>query len=398
MEESQKQYQQQTILAILVVISCCHFFNDLIQSLIFAIYPILKTSLNLNFTQIGLISFVYQCTASLLQPIVGAYTDKNHRSYSLVFGMACTLLGLVFLAFANNFILVLIAASIIGTGSSVFHPEASRVARMAAGGRHGFAQSFFQVGGNFGSAIGPLAAAFIILPSGQRSIAWFCLAALAAMILLSYVGGWYKRVHLENKSKPKPQHLHQSLPKNKIIWSIAVLVMLIFSKFFYMESIKSYYIFYLIHTFNISVKSAQIHLFIFLLSLTIGTLAGGVIGDRYGRKLVIWVSILGALPFTLIMPYCNLLWTEIFIFIIGLIMSSAFSAILVYAQELVPGRVGMISGLFFGIAFGMAGIGAAVLGKIADMTSIKYVYHICSFLPIIGLFAYFLPNMERKNH
>lgn len=389
--------QQKAVLAILMTISFCHILNDMMQSLIFATYPILKNSFQLNFTQIGIISLVYQCTASLLQPVVGIYTDKNHKPYSLVMGMACTMIGLLLLATAGNFLVILIAVAAVGSGSSIFHPEASRIARMAAGGRHGFAQSLFQVGGNLGAAIGPLAAAFIILPRGQYSIIWFCSAACLGMGLLSYVGSWYKAAHLAAKSRVAKKVHHHYLPKSTVMWSIAVLVALIFSKFFYMESIKSYYTFYLINTFNISVKSAQIHLFVFLLAMAIGVFVGGIVGDRYGRKLVIWLSILGALPFTLVLPYCDLFWTEILTFIIGLIMSSGFSGILVYAQELIPGRVGMVSGLFFGIGFGMAGIGAAVLGKVADLTSIGFVYHICSFLPLIGLLTYFLPNFDKKD-
>ncbi len=392
-DSSQKQ---KLALAILISISIAHFVNDMIQSLIFAIYPILKNSLVLSFTQIGLISLVYQCTASLLQPIVGSYTDKNHRPYSLVFGMVLTMIGLLLLGYATSFGMVLVAAAIIGSGSSIFHPESSRIARLASGGKHGFAQSFFQVGGNGGTAIGPLLAAFIILPGGQKSIAWFALAALVGIVILFYVGKWYQEITLKN---PKAKHSdtpHSRLSKPQISITMGILVALIFSKFFYMESIKSYYTFYLIHTFNLSIKSAQIHLFMFLAAAAAGVIFGGVIGDRFGRKMVIWVSILGSLPFTLMLPYCNLFWTEILAVIIALVMSSAFSAILVYAQELAPDKIGMISGLFFGIGFGMAGIGAATLGKLADLTSIGEVYKICSYLPIIGLLTYFLPDHKKK--
>lgn len=391
-----KNSSEQTALTILFTISFCHMLNDMMQSLIFAVYPILKNSLNLTFSQIGLIGFVYQVTASILQPFVGQYTDKNHKPYSLVFGMLSTLIGLLLLAFAHQFYLALIAVAIIGTGSSIFHPEASRIARMAGKGRHGFSQSFFQVGGNLGTAFGPLLAAFIVLVKGQQSIALFCLAAFIGMILLTYVGNWFKEMHLANKISAKAKIIHHNLPKNVVTFSFIVLVVLIFSKFFYMESIKSYYTFYLIETFGLSIKAAQIHLFIFLLATAIGVLLGGFFVDKYGKKLVIWVSILGPLPLTLALPYCSLSLTAILIFIIGLVMSSAFSAILVYAQELLPGKVGMVSGLFFGIGFGMAGIAAASLGKIADLTSIKFLYQICSFLPIIGLFTYFLPNLEKK--
>ncbi len=387
---------QKTLTAILVTISFCHLLNDMMQSLIFAVYPILKTSLNLTFSQIGIIGFVYQITASLLQPIVGIYTDKNHKPYSLVFGMFCTLLGLLLLAFAKEFYLLLIAVSIIGTGSSVFHPEASRVARMAGKGKHGFSQSFFQVGGNLGTAIGPLLAAFIILIKGQQSIAWFCFAAFLGMIILTYVGKWFDQVKIFNQNFKKHIVSENILPKKTIVFCFFILVILIFSKFFYLESIKTYYTFYLIHNFGISIKLAQIHLFIFLLATVVGVLIGGIIGDKYGRKLVIWFSILGALPLTLAIPYCNLFWTVVLIFCVGLIISSAFSAILVYAQEILYGRVGMVSGLFFGIGFGMAGIASALLGKIADTTSIEFVYKICSFLPSIGLCTYFLPDIEKK--
>ncbi|MES2676792.1 MAG: MFS transporter [Pseudomonadota bacterium] len=394
--ENQSQAKQNLALTILIAISVSHFINDMIQSLIFAIYPILKNSLVLNFTQIGLISLVYQCTASLLQPIVGSYTDKNHRPYSLVFGMVLTMFGLLLLGYATSFGVVLIAAAIIGSGSSIFHPESSRIARIASGGKHGFAQSFFQVGGNAGTAIGPLLAAFIILPNGQKSVAWFALAAVVGIVILFRVCKWYQNITL-GKPKKHLESQHSNLSKRQISITMGILVALIFSKFFYIESIKSYYTFYLIHTFNLSIKSAQIHLFMFLAAAAAGVLFGGVMGDRFGRKMVIWVSILGSLPFTLMLPYCNLFWTEILVIIIALIMSSAFSAILVYAQELAPNKIGMISGLFFGIGFGMAGIGAATLGKLADLTSIAEVYKICSYLPVIGLLTYFLPDHKKKN-
>lgn len=387
--------KEEQAIKILLAISFCHMLNDMMQALIFASYPILKTSLNLSFSQIGLIGFVYQCTASLLQPLVGQYTDKNHQPYSLVLGMFCTLVGLTTLAFAHHFYSVLIAVSIIGTGSSIFHPEASRIARMAGKGRHGFSQSFFQVGGNLGTAIGPLLAAFIIINRGQTSIAWFCASALIGMILSVYVGNWFKEAHLSAAKFSKKTESH-NLTKKEVAFSCAILVILTFSKFFYSESIKSYYTFYLIETFQISVGAAQIHLFTFLLATVAGVLIGGIFGDKYGRKLVIWISILGPLPLTLTLPYCGLFWTAILIFVIGFMMSSAFSAILVYAQELFPGRVGMVAGLFFGIGFGMAGIAAAMLGKIADIKGIAYVYHLCSFLPAIGLMTYFLPNIEQN--
>lgn len=380
--------------AILITVSICHLLNDTMQALIFATYPILKDSLNLSFSQIGLIGFVYQCTASLLQPLVGQYTDKNHKPYSLVYGMFSTLIGLIILAFAQHFYAVLIAVSIIGIGSSIFHPEASRIARLASRGKYGFSQSLFQVGGNLGTALGPLLAAFVVLTYGKTSIAYFGLIALLGMILSTRIGNWFKEIHLSSKSLAKQKH-QENLPKETIVISCVILVTLIFSKFFYAESIKSYYTFYLIETFKVTVGAAQLNLFLFLIAGVIGALAGGIFGDRYGRKLIIWISILGPLPFTLALPYCDLFWTAIFIFIIGLVMSSAFSAILVYAQELLPGRVGMVAGLFFGIGFGMAGIAAALLGKIADQTSISFVYEICSYLPAIGLLTYFLPEIKK---
>jgi FSR family fosmidomycin resistance protein-like MFS transporter len=386
----------ETKLKILFSVSFCHFINDTIQSLILAIYPILKSSLDLSFAQIGLITLVFQLTASILQPVVGIYTDKKPQPYSLVVGMICTFTGLLLLAIANSFITVLLSVAVIGSGSSIFHPESSRIARAASGGKHGFAQSIFQVGGNSGTAIGPLLAAFIIIPNGQSSVAWFSLLALVGMIILSYVGRWYKNAHLGPKMGIKHSHkIHHHLSNKKVRASIVVLIILIFSKYFYSVSISSYFIFYLIHAFGISIQEAQFYLFAFLAASAIGTLLGGVVGDRFGRKLVIWISILGTLPFSLILPYANLFWTGVLVVIIGLIISSAFSAILVYAQELIPGKIGTISGLFFGLAFGMAGLSAAALGKLIDITDIEFVYKLCSIFPAIGLFTWFLPNIEK---
>ena len=389
------QKNSEFALAIICTISLCHVANDLLQALIFAIYPILRSSYNLSFSEIGIIGFVYQITASILQPLVGQYTDKNHKPFSLVIGMLFTFSGLLILSFANNFPTILLSVAIIGTGSSIFHPEASRVARIASNGRYGISQSLFQVGGNLGTAIGPIMAAFIILPHGQKSLIWFCLLAFIAAILLTYVGKWYKEAHLRIQKKGKIEQINH-FSKKQIRNSIIILVILIFSKFFYTESIKSYYIFYLIHQFQLSIKQAQIHLFAFLISTAVGVFIGGFIGDKFGRKFIIWLSILGSLPFTLALPYCNLLWTEILILIIGLIISSAFSAILVYSQELIPGKVGTISGMFFGIGFGMAAIAAAMLGKIIDLQGIEFTYKLCSFLPLLGLLAYFLPNIKNK--
>ncbi len=388
---------QRTVFRVLGAISFSHFLNDMIQSLILAIYPLLKGTFQLNFAQIGLITLTYQSTASLLQPMVGLYTDRHPKPYSLAFGMGCTLVGLLILAEAQNYGMLLVAAAIVGTGSSIFHPESSRVARMASGGQHGLAQSVFQVGGNMGSAMGPLLAAWIIIPRGQRSVAWFSLAALLAIAVLLQVGHWYRRRQkLAVHGMRQHQRSHPALPKRTIILSMLILLVLIFSKFIYLSSLSSYYIFYLMHRFHLSVQSAQMHLFAFLFAVAIGTVMGGPIGDRIGRKRVIWFSILGAAPFALAMPYANLAWTGALSVIIGLILSSAFSAILVFAQELIPGKVGTVSGLFFGLAFGMAGIGAAVLGKIADHYGIEFVYHLCSYLPLLGVWTAFLPDLRRR--
>lgn len=390
-----KSFEKNPGFSILLAISLCHFVNDTIQSLLPAIYPILKESYNLTFAQIGLITMAFQFTASLLQPVVGFFTDKKPQPFSLALGMTFTLCGLLILSVADSFYLILFGAMVVGSGSSIFHPEASRIARFASKGKYGFAQSVFQVGGNIGSAAGPLLAAFIILPRGQISISWFSLLTLVGIVVLFNVGRWYKAVHLNTVKKVAPD---KTLPVShrEVVISLIVLIALIFSKFFYTASINSYYTFYLIETFGLSIKSAQIHLFIFLGSVALGTLIGGTVGDRWGRKTVIWISILGALPFTIALPYANLFWTEILSFVIGVVISSAFSGILVYAQELLPGRVGMVSGLFFGLAFGAASIGAALLGKLADLTSITYVYHVCSFLPAIGLLTCFLPTIERR--
>ena len=388
---------QRTGYRVLGAISFSHFLNDMIQSLILAIYPLLKGTFQLTFAQIGLITLTYQVTASLFQPLVGFYTDRNPKPYSLAFGMGCTLVGLLVLAAAQNYGTLLFAAAIVGTGSSVFHPESSRVARMASGGQHGLAQSIFQVGGNTGSAMGPLLAAWIIIPHGQQSVAWFSLAALLAISVLWQVGHWYKRRQASIAQRPKPHAgLRPVLPTRTVVLSLLVLIVLIFSKYFYLASLSSYYIFYLMHRFHLSVQSAQVHLFAFLFAVALGTVLGGPVGDRIGRKRVIWISILGAAPFALAMPYANLAWTGILAFIIGLILASAFSAILVFAQELIPGNVGAVSGLFFGLAFGMAGIGAAVLGKLADSYGIEFVYHLCSYLPLLGVFTAFLPDLGRK--
>lgn len=400
MEKEQSSIAQsvaeKTVFSVLIALSFSHLVNDTIQSLIPAIYPLVKDSLHLNFTQVGLITLTYQMSASILQPLVGLYTDKRPQAYSLSIGMGFTLLGLMCLAISHTFALVLASVALVGVGSAIFHPEASRLAYMASGGKHGMAQSLFQVGGNAGSSLGPLLAALIIVPLGQFHIIWFSLAALLAIVVMLNISKWYKQNTHRIKPKKSVQHLENrpQLSSTKVAIAISILLVLIFSKYFYMASLTSYYTFYLIDKFHVSVQSAQMYLFIFLFAVAAGTFIGGPVGDRIGRKYVIWISILGVAPFTLLLPHVNLFWTAVMSVFIGVILSSAFSAILVYAQELMPGKVGMIAGLFFGLAFGMAGIGSALLGKLADMTSINYVYQVCAYLPLIGLFACFLPNVE----
>ena len=384
-----------TVFTILAAISFSHLLNDMMQSLLPALYPMLASDFSLDFGQVGLITLVFNITASILQPAIGLYTDRKPQPYSLPLGMGFTLVGLVVLSVATTFPLLLLGAAMVGMGSAVFHPESSRIARLASGGRHGLAQSVFQVGGNIGSAIGPLLAAFIVLPRGQASIGWFSAAALLAILVLTGVGAWYQRHRRSQAAKPRRPMAPIALSRGKVGLSLGVLGMLVFSKYVYMASLTSYFTFYLIQTFGVSVQQAQIHLFIFLGAVAVGTVAGGPIGDRFGRKVVIWGSILGVLPFTLAMPYVGLTGTVILSIIIGLILASAFSAIVVYAQELVPGKTGTIAGLFFGFAFGMGGIGAAVLGEVADLTSIGFVYRLCAFLPLIGLLTVFLPDLER---
>lgn len=383
----------ETVFTVIAALSLSHLINDLIQSLVPAVYPVIKATFKLNFAQIGLITLTQQLTASILQPFVGMYTDRRPQPYSLVAGMALTLAGLIMIAFAPTFPMVLVATAFVGAGSSIFHPESSRMARAASGGKHGLAQSLFQVGGNAGASVGPLLAALIVVPHGQRSLAAFSLAALVAMVILVRVGGWFKRNPAARKH-PGNIAVEYPVPPAKIAFSVVILLALIFSKYFYLSSITTYFTFYLIHKFHVSVQSAQVHLFVFLASVALGTVVGGPIGDRIGRKYVIWGSILGALPFTLCLPHVGLLATGILSAVIGFVIASAFSAILVYAQELLPSRTGLISGLFFGFAFGMGGIGAAVLGHWTDICGIDAVYRICSYLPAIGLLAALLPNLE----
>ena len=384
----------ETAFRVLAAISFCHLLNDMMQSVIPAVYPILKETYRLDFSQIGMLALTSQVTASLLQPVVGLYTDKRPTPFSLAIGMGFTLGGLLLLANAPSFAAVLAAVGCVGIGSAVFHPESSRVARMASGGQHGLAQSFFQVGGNAGSAMGPLLAAFVVLPAGQHSIAWFSALALVAIVVLIGVGRWYRDHRVSRGATAR--HEGPGIGKGQVARAMAVLVALVFSKYFYLASLTSYFTFYLMSRFHVSVQSAQFHLFGFLGAVAVGTFAGGPVGDRIGRKAVIWVSILGVLPFSLLLPYASLFWTSVLSIVIGLVLASAFSAILIYAQELVPGKVGTISGLFFGLAFGMGGIGAALLGKMADHTSIEFVYRVCAFLPAIGLLAALLPDVEPR--
>jgi FSR family fosmidomycin resistance protein-like MFS transporter len=386
------------VFTVLVALSFAHLVNDTLQSLIPAIYPILKSTLRLDFRHIGLITLTNQLTASILQPFVGFYTDRRPRPFALAAGMTFTLAGLALLSFAPAFGWVLLAVALVGIGSSVFHPEASRVAHLSSGGQHGFAQSLFQVGGNAGSSLGPLLAALIVVSRGQPAVLWFSLLALVGIVVLLGVGRWYARtLSVRRRAGALPHHTRVSpVSRPRRNWSLAILITLVFSKYFYLAGMVSYYTFFLITKFGLSVKNSQLHLFIFLFAIAAGTFLGGPIGDRFGRKLVIWVSILGVAPFALALPYANLFWCAVLSAVIGLILSSAFSAILVYAQELVPGNVGLMAGLFFGLAFGMGGIGSAVLGTLADHYGIGFVFHVCSYLPLIGLLTAFLPNLETR--
>lgn len=385
-----------TVMNILFALSTAHMLNDTFQAMLPAIYPLLKDSYHLTFTQIGLITLTYQLTGSLLQPVVGFYTDRRPKPYSLPIGMTFTLSGMILLSQAHTFGLMALAAGMMGMGSSVFHPEASRVARMASGGRHGFAQSLFQVGGNFGTSLGPLLAAAIIIPRGQAHILWFTLLAMVGIFLLTKIGGWYSRnMHrLKPKAVSHGDFVAVKLSRGKVIWALVVLVALIFSKYFYLISLTNYYTFYLMNKFGVSVQQSQVYLFIFLFAVAAGTIIGGPVGDRIGRKRVIWISILGVAPFSLLLPHMGLVGTIVLTVFIGLILASAFSAILVYAQELVPGNVGLIAGLFFGLAFGAAGIGSALLGRLADHTSIGTVFAVSAYFPLIGLMTAFLPEVE----
>ncbi|TGQ16630.1 MFS transporter [Mesorhizobium sp. M2E.F.Ca.ET.166.01.1.1] len=384
---------QATVFAVILSVSFCHGINDIMQSLLPAIYPLLKENYGLDFWQIGLLTFTFQVTASLLQPVIGMITDKRPMPYSLPWGMASSLVGLIVLAYAGHYVLLLVGASLIGIGSAIFHPESSRIARFASGGRFGLAQSLFQVGGNFGQSMGPLLAAFIVVPFGQASISWFAIGSLIGIFVLWQVGGWYSRMRAAQATRKQVAHV-SPFPRKKVMGALAVLTLLVLTKNAYIASLSSYYTFYSIHKFGVSVQTSQVMLFLFLGASALGILLGGPFGDRYGQKAMIWFSIVGVLPFTLALPYANLEWTMVLTVMIGLILSSAFSNIVVFAQELVPGRVGTIAGIFFGFAFGMGGIAAAVLGVIADMKGIDFVFQVCSYLPLLGLLTVFLPNMK----
>jgi MFS transporter, FSR family, fosmidomycin resistance protein len=388
-----RRVAESATLSILVAISVSHMLNDMMQSLAPALYPVFREQLGLTFFKTGLITFTFQLTASLLQPLIGLYTDRRPQPYSLPVAMLFTLFGLALLAFGRGYPMLLASVALIGIGSAIFHPEASRVARSASGGRHGFAQSLFQVGGNFGQSLGPLMAAFIVVPFGQTSVVWFTMLALIAIAILTRVSQWYAA---RRKAPKAAAAALPALPRKVVSRSIAILVVLVFSKVFYLSSLSSYYTFYLIQTFSVSVQDSQVYLFVFLGAVAAGTFIGGPLGDRFGRKFVIWGSIVGVLPFTLLLPHLNLFWTAVDSIAIGLILASAFSAIVVYAQELVPGNVGAIAGLFFGLSFGLGGVGAALLGALADATSLTFVYQVCAFLPAIGLLTYFLPNIRSR--
>lgn len=394
-DEGNKEIVQKTVYSILFSVAVAHMLNDLLQAVIPAIYPILKDKYNLTFTQIGLITFSYQLAASILQPFVGFYTDKKPKPYSKIYGMLFTLSGIILLSYAASFGLILVSVVLVGIGSSIFHPEASRVSYLASGGKRGLAQSIFQIGGNMGTAIGPLLIAWIVVPHDQHYIIWFAIIAIVAIGVLWRIGNWY-RDHLSLTNGKKKEIIMPDLSQRRIMISVIILLVLIFSKYFYIASITSYFTFYLIDKFHLSVQDAQYHLFIFLLALAIGTLLGGPLGDKFGRKYVIWFSVLGVAPFALLLPYADLFWTTVLSVIIGTLLASAFPAILVYAQELLPKKLGMVSGLFYGFAFGMGGLGAAILGYMAEKTSIEHVYTICAYLPLIGIIAMFLPNLKKK--
>ncbi|MGL2966724.1 MFS transporter [Flavobacterium sp. XGLA_31] len=391
-----KDLAQKTVYSILFSISFAHLLNDLIQAVIPSVYPILKANYNLSFSQIGLITFAFQLTASLFQPFVGYYTDKYPKPFSQIYGMLFSMLGVICIAYADNFYWILLAVMLIGTGSSVFHPESARISNMASGGKRGLAQSIFQVGGNFGTALGPLLVALIVVPNGQKYLLWFVIAAAIGLVIISKIAYWYRDNLIYKQQKKVVFADFQRLTKSKVKWAIVILLVVIFSKFFYSACLSTYYTFYVIDKFHLSIKEAQFHMFLYLIAYAAGTILGGPLGDKIGRKYVIWLSVFGAAPFALLLPYVNLFWTDVLMIVIGIIISSAFPAILVYAQELLPKKLGMVSGLFYGFAFGMGALGSAVLGKLADYTSIQFVYQVCSFLPLIGISCYFLPNLKKR--
>ena len=387
---------QKTLFSVLFAISFAHLLNDLIQAIIPSVYPILKEKYHLSFSQIGLITFAFQFSASILQPFVGYYTDKHPKPFSQVYGMLFSLAGIVSLSFANSFNWIVISVMLIGIGSAIFHPESARISNLASGGKRGLAQSIFQVGGNFGTALGPLLVALIVVPRGQQYILWFVIAAIIALTIISKIAFWYRNQLIYRTHQQALFFDLHDLSKLRVKWSIAILLIVIFSKFFYSASLSTYYTFFLMDKFHLSIQQAQFHMFIYLVAYALGTIMGGPLGDKFGRKYIIWFSVFGATPFALMLPYVNLFWTDVLMIIIGIIISSAFPAIIVYAQELIPKKLGMVSGLFYGFAFGMGALGSALLGILADHTSIQYVYHSCSFLPIIGVICYFLPNLKKK--
>ena len=385
-----------TVFTILFSISFAHLLNDLIQAIIPSVYPILKQNYNLSFSQIGLITFAFQLTASIFQPFVGYYTDKYPKPFSQIYGMMFSLAGIVSLSFANNFYWIVVSVCLIGTGSAIFHPESARISNLASGGKRGLAQSIFQVGGNLGTALGPLLVALIVVPHSQQYILWFVIAAVIALGIISKIAFWYRDHLILRHHKNTPFIDFHNLSKSRVNGAIAILLIVIFSKFFYSASLSTYYTFYIMDKFHLTIRQAQFHMFIYLMAYALGTIMGGPLGDKFGRKYIIWFSVFGATPFALLLPYVNLFWTDVLMIIIGMIISSAFPAIIVYAQELIPKKLGMISGLFYGFAFGMGALGSALLGILADHTSIQFVYLICSYLPIIGIICYFLPNLKKK--
>ncbi len=394
--ENKSDVLQKTVFSILFSISFAHLLNDLIQAIIPSVYPILKQNYGLTFSQIGLITFAFQFSASILQPFVGYYTDKHPKPFSQVYGMVFSLAGIVLLSFADNFYWIIVSVVLIGTGSAIFHPESARISNLASGGRRGLAQSIFQVGGNLGTALAPLLVALIVVPNSQKYILWFVVAAVIALGIISKIAFWYRDHLIFRKHKNMSFIDFHTLSKVKVKWAIAILLIVIFSKFFYSASLSTYYTFYVMDKFGLSIQQAQFHMFIYLIAYALGTILGGPLGDKFGRKYIIWFSVFGATPFALLLPYANLFYTDFLMIIIGIIISSAFPAIIVYAQELLPKKLGMISGLFYGFAFGMGALGSALLGILADHTSIQFVYQICSFLPIIGIICYFLPNLKKK--